>query len=294
MSLLSFPSKMPTAVYVMGGLTLLMVAGAVPIAGGGQTAIFRTPAFVLLMGALCISLTACSIKRRISLRNVGFYLTHMGTVLALVGALIGFIWEVKSNFMAPVGTIHRIAEVPLTEHDYTKLPFSFAATRLEIEHYDPDYALYKPEESVDESGSKSDFTFVRRISVPAEGTLDLGEAGAVDVKSFRDQEGGWVAQVPLDSGWLLQMYPPTDKTQNLTMQFHEKNGETTTAHVKVNHPSEFQGWMFYLMSYDRQGQRHVTLMARRDPGRLLAIWGMVALMAGVVVMGFARRGGDSE
>ena len=44
------------------------------------------------------------------------------------------------------------------------------------------------------------------------------------------------------------------------------------------------------MSYDREAGRYVVLSARREPGLRLVIWGICALMAGVAIMCFRRRG----
>ncbi len=42
------------AVFILTVLTLFMVGGAIPVAGGEQLAIFRTPVFVLLLAAFLL------------------------------------------------------------------------------------------------------------------------------------------------------------------------------------------------------------------------------------------------
>jgi cytochrome c biogenesis protein ResB len=97
----------------------------------------------------------------------------------------------------------------------------------------------------------------------------------------------------LESGWLLQIIPPADRKQELVLRFAADDGALSERSVEkcvtVNHPAVHGGWRFYLMSYDREAQEYVVLLARRDPGRGIAIAGMFCLMAGVALTCFVRR-----
>ena len=52
----------------------------------------------------------------------------------------------------------------------------------------------------------------------------------------------------------------------------------------VNHPLDFHGWRFYLMSHDTQNNEYIVITARRDPGRGCVIAGIWMIIAGVAVL----------
>jgi len=60
--------------------------------------------------------------------------------------------------------------------------------------------------------------------------------------------------------------------------------------VSINHPAQFKGWRFYLMSYDQMRQSYVQLSVRRDPGRNAVIAGIWLTIIGTFVLCFRREG----
>ncbi len=58
--------------------------------------------------------------------------------------------------------------------------------------------------------------------------------------------------------------------------------------MTVNKPVDHNGWRFYLNSYDRNHQSHITLTARRDPGDKFAVTGIIALIIGIALIFYVR------
>lgn len=288
---------MTVAVYILTALVLLMLAGAIPVGGGAQVVVFRTPVFVLLLGALSVSCVLCSIRRglacrrpRLALRNAGFHLTHLSVVLILAGAFVGFLAEKRSQFALPVNPQHSVREIPLTGGGTADLGFGVAVKSFEVSRFDPDYALYRP--AVTEEGGREEVEYVleRTVRVSSDGALDIGPLGRIEAGGLKNDAGEWVTQRALEDGWLLQMISPADREQRAVLRITDDGGTEAEKSSVVNHPAVHRGWRFYLVSYDRESRRYVVLLARRDPGRVLVIAGAFALMAGVALICFVRRG----
>lgn len=281
---------MTVTIYILIALVLLMLAGAIPVGEGAQVAVFRTPVFVLLLGALSVSCVLCSIRRRFALRNAGFHLTHLSVVLILAGAFVGFLAEKRGQFALPVDPQHSVRELPLTGGGTADLGFGVAVKSFEVSRFDPDYALYRPAVTGEGGREEVEYVLERTVRISSDGTLDLGPLGRIEAGGLKNDAGDWVTQRALEDGWLLQMIPPADKEQRAVLRITDDQGTEAEKSSVVNHPAVHRGWRFYLVSYDRESQRYVVLLARRDPGRVLVIAGVFALMAGVALICFVRRG----
>jgi len=118
-------------------LIMFMLAGAIPVMGGAQVSIFHTPFFILLMSALAVSALVCCWKRRkISLPNTGFLLTHLGIIVILAGALTGFLCAKNSQFALPISGGHEIRQLPTAVEDvYYDLDFGITVTDFKVDFY---------------------------------------------------------------------------------------------------------------------------------------------------------------
>ena len=94
---------------------------------------------------LSLSLTICTVTRKkLSWRELGFYMTHLGIVVILIGALIGDIFGLKGFIDFHIG--ERKGEVNLLEKGFktpkTKsLGFDVELSNFSLEEYVPEYRL---------------------------------------------------------------------------------------------------------------------------------------------------------
>jgi len=72
-----------------------------------------------------------------TLRKAGFQLTHLGLVVILVGAFIGFLKAKKSEFALPISATHEIKQIP-TANDNSSydLDFGIAVTNFQVDFYE--------------------------------------------------------------------------------------------------------------------------------------------------------------
>jgi len=279
------------AILVLVIIVCFLLAGAIPIYKGAQTLVFRTPAFIVLMGILGVALVVCSVRRRPGLKQIGFWLAHLGTAAILLGGFIGHLKEVQVRFIAPVDesqVAHYLGGPSGAPRDRIDLGFGLAVKSLTVERYDPDYALYRPGPVTKDGGEATEYVLERTVRLPKEGELDLAPAGTLHTAKLKDDAGAWVEQYVLENGWLLERQAAIDKYYGATLVLHGSGEQRDEVTLAVNHPVTRNGWRLYLWSYDMAAQRHVTLLARRDPGRGVVIAGIWCLMIGVAAMCWLR------
>lgn len=280
---------MRVAIPVMIVTVCFLLAGAVPISGGAQVVVFHTPAFIALMAVLAATLVVCSVRRRLALRQIGFWLAHLGVAAILLGGFLGHLRETKAQFRMPVGGERAVRYLGRDEANRIDLEFGFTVKSLKVERYDPDYELYRPQVSTHDGEERTEYVFERVVRLPDAGEMDLGPAGKLDVDQLRSN-GEWVLQRSLKDGWLLEQRP-VDKYYEAALAVYEDehDEEPDEATLAVNHPVTCNGWRLYLMDYDdRPEQRTVTLLARRDPGRGIVIAGIWCTLLGVAAMCWLR------
>ncbi len=94
---------------------------------------------------LALSLTVCTVTRkRLNWRELGFYMTHLGIVVILFGALIGDIAGVKGFIDFHIG--ERKGEINLIEKGFKtsktkRLGFDVELANFSLEEYVPEYRL---------------------------------------------------------------------------------------------------------------------------------------------------------
>ena len=187
------------AVGILTTLTLFMAAGALPAKGGGQTVVFRSPVFILLLTLLALSLLWCCWRRP----RIGFLLCHAGIVLILAGALLGHLGGVKTQFAAPIAMEHGIDRLPGPNETAIPLPFALTVTAFDVQFYDPGYHVYLPP-----AAEGGEYRFERTIAFPRGGTVALPKGEVVRRSALLGEDGAWVRQHLLPSGRLLQMASP--------------------------------------------------------------------------------------
>jgi cytochrome c biogenesis protein ResB len=191
----------------------------------------------------------------------------------------------------PVDVRHAIRQVQEDERSTFDLPFDVTVTKFAVDYYDPDYQVFRPTGAA-VTNAADGYAHVTRLSPGKRPTLAVPEYGALPVAELRyaGTEGleSWRRQVALTNGWVLQRARPTARHFEADLRFSDAAAGGNRS-LRVNHPVNYGGWRFYLMSHGEEGPPYVVLLARRDPGRPLAVAGIWMLIFGTAMLGFARR-----
>jgi len=281
-------NRMMAAVILMVLLVLFMLAGAVPSPDGTTAMIFKMPVFIVLAGLLAGLSVYCAWKGGVGFRRVGFLLTHLGVVVIMVGALIGWGFGESHDLVLPTGSNEFVREIQQREGPSLPLPFGMVCRRFTTGYYDPSYDLYEP---ILRNGNR-DYRKVATHKMSTSGELSLGLLGRLgQAELFNPETMEWKNRVVLTNGWILQQVPPTPRVFAADLAFQVDGEPVREQKLAVNQPIEMKGWRFYLMSYDKQDNAYVVLTARRDPGRLAVVAGIWMAMAGIVMLGLPWLGG---
>jgi hypothetical protein len=266
---------------VLGVLTLLMIAGAVPVKDGSQTAIFQTPVFLLAAAALAVSLIVCSV-RRLHWRNIPFLLCHLGAVLILAGALTRFVWGEKYEVTIPVARSHRALNLRMPDGTPRPLGFGLSVTEFSVGFYNPVYRLMAGDKVLGEfTAGNGSF-------------LDLGERGRIAVAELKlPGVHGWKPQYMLPNGLRLECSALTPKHYEARLEFALPDNSAEQAVLAVNRPVFHGGWWFHLQSYDAHAGRYVIVGIKRDPGLRAALGGIWMVMAGTAGLCFRKQRAES-
>jgi hypothetical protein len=142
-------SSMPFAVVLMGLVILLMLAGVLPVRGGGQDAMFRSPVLAFVLVLLGLSTFTCAVRRRLSARNIGFHLTHFSTVLVMVGALAGALFEKKFDVQLKKD-VAALRHIQLNDGSVVDLGFGLTLKRFRLEKYPPNLMVFRGDDPEEE------------------------------------------------------------------------------------------------------------------------------------------------
>ena len=276
--------RMTVGVALLTVILLFLLAGAIPVRDGVQAVVFRTPVFIGLLALLCVSLGACVLRYRFSARQVGFHLVHVGIIVIIAGAAIGFFTGRSAVITLPITGDHTVARVRASDDSFIPLGFRFAVTDFSVEMYEPDYALFRPTDTKD----NPDYTFVRMIRANTDGVFVVSPSNRVGGIELQIRSNVWMRQYVLDNGLILQKAPAVPRRFDATLKFSDTASAAREVPLRVNHPVTHHGWRFYLMSYQEEPELCVELTVRKDPGRRIVIAGMYALMLGTLMLCFTR------
>ncbi|NLG12725.1 MAG: cytochrome c biogenesis protein ResB [Lentisphaerae bacterium] len=265
-------------------IVCFLIAGAMPSLSGGETAIFGTPIFCLLLGILGAWSIWCCFRgnRHKSFRGWCFIACHCGVGLLLLGAGIGALKSEKTQFAAYIGSAPA-NELPGPGETSFKLDFSLAITDFKVDFYPPTYDLYEPPSTMGD-----DYVHVKSFKPDLDGQFNIPLIN--DDSELKDSNGNWKAQLILPDGKLLHRATQTPKYFEATARIVKKDGTEYEQAFWVNRPLCVDGWRFYLMSYDTQHRSYVALSARRDPGRALVILGIWLVVIGTSLLCFVGHG----
>ena len=142
-------SSMPLAVVLMAVAVVLMLVGVLPVRGGGQEAVLRSPVLFFVLALLGVSTIACTFRRKLSLRNVGYHLTHASAVVIMIGAMIGAAFEKKFDVQVDLGEAP-IHSVRMMDGAPVELGFGLAVESFHVDKYAPNLFVVKGDTIVGE------------------------------------------------------------------------------------------------------------------------------------------------
>jgi hypothetical protein len=278
---------MKFAVVVFSALLLFLLAGVIPVPGGlHANNIYYSPVFMLLLLLLSILSVRCSLRRKFSLKQSGFYLLHLGIVLILVGAFAGYVAGTKGMIQLSLVPQKPVGQLLTGKGKPISFGFDVAVENFQVKFYPPVYQLFRP--------LPAEKIVPGQMPYEKAGVFNAGENGVCVLKGlgpvsnlWNEARQEWVQRKMLPDGSFLHLTGQTPSFFGVTLLI-----EGRKLPVSINHPADYKGWRFYLVSYDQQNQRHVQLSARRDPGRMVVIAGIWAVIAGTFVFCF-RKEGDS-
>lgn len=107
--------------------------------------VFHSWWFVGFFILLAISLIKISLKKKISLENVGFHLAHLSPIVILVGFWIDYFSGFRGIIHLEEGQAKNVVQVYKGHSSYvgdsTTLPFRIRLDHFEFEKHDPDYRI---------------------------------------------------------------------------------------------------------------------------------------------------------
>lgn len=272
---------MKPSVILMAVLTALMLGASVVAVFTKETAIYTSPVFIVGAVLFLILQIACIIRFPFRIRKIGFYICHIGIVVTLLGAFASGLWMRETRFNIPVDPGSAFGVVQ--NEDGTDLDFGFqiSVSDFSVEKYDPEYQLLRRDEAAPEG-----YVVLKEGLMPdRKGFYELGAPYGDVAKEELIDEAGFVDLIRVAEDVFLSKLPQADKAYEAHLDFYE-NGAKSSAILRVNDPHTYQGWKFYLMDYDHEGERYVALYTKHDPGNLAIGVGLWMLMAGTALMCF--------
>ena len=144
---------MRTGVVVLALAALLMLTGVLPVADGGQDAVFRSPVFLLCMGLVVLSTIACVVTKKPAWKRFGFYLTHLSAVLLLIGGAWGALKEQKFDIQLRKGAAP-LDRVRMEDGSFVNLGFGLSLKSFKVQRYPPDLLVQHDGETIGEQRLK--------------------------------------------------------------------------------------------------------------------------------------------
>lgn len=285
-------------------IALLVLAGVFP-SEQETIGIFYSPVlwFFICLLALASFVIACFGYRR----GFFFVVLHLSVALGVGGVLVGYFWgeremirvpydRFRSDFSSQFPIVSAHATMNKEQKMVVDLPFKMRVKRFVVEKFPPKhYILYQAVQN----GYGYNFEAIAKLS-PFESVVDGSEETfmclscdkvenmpqalqqqKIVVAQRRGGDWYWHFEADLGYGFQVRVEEPGIKHYEAEIEIQ---GIEETKKLGVNHPIFHQGWILYLMDYDRQRGTWVALSARRDPGRyavIASIWGIIIATASI-------------
>lgn len=272
---------MKFAIVLMSAVVLLLLAGVLPVGNGREaTAVYYSPMMILLLGLLSGSSLVCCWRRR----ALGFVWVHLGVVIVLTGAAIGYFAGTKGSLRLSLRAPAPVSVLKTAARSREPLGFEVAAQDFEVCFYPPTYKRFRRLPADQLQPGQMPFEMGEEFSVDVR-LSEWQVAGQRVARSALEVGGEWRERVRLSDGSVLMRQPMTPSHYGVNLMVE---GEAFP--VSINHPATCRGWRFYLTSYDRANRSYVELSARRDPGRNVVIAGIWMVMVGMFFYCFGKTG----
>ncbi len=279
------------AIYLLLITTVLMVIGGIPLESGDVTIVFKSPVFMICGLLLALSSFLACFKVRFLKKNIAFFINHLSIVAIITGVFLSIFLEKKGEFRSPLGKDYVIEVVPQPSGKNTMRPvnndiplgFGISFSDFEVSYFDPSFARFKMVQKDNGIGEMyDDYEYVETAQVK-DCHLIFSDGLTVEksalINGFTNE---WRTQVPLEDQSILQLNALMDKEYHVTANIYDEERNLIDSQLmKINHPVDHGGWRFYLMSYDKKEKRHVTILAKRDPGAPFVTYGLWILLLGV-------------
>lgn len=237
------------------------------------------------MGALAMFCTALSgvvffvvfgyLTKRVMTRRLWLAGVHAALALLAVGVYVDYKYEVCCMLVLPTDGSAAVDSVTLPGGKKEPLGFSLKVETFSVAHYDNvSYTLYSMEQGRP----------VNPVTVKEQGDRLIAGSESWPKSLLKTAPG---MQQPF---CLLPGTPPRVILQNLPAvkdycasclvnTDHRGRPEQRRQQLRVNEPISCKGWLISLVSYDtHHGKTLVRLKARRAPGRIAALSGMVGII----------------
>jgi hypothetical protein len=191
-------------------------------------------------------------------------------------------------------------QLQLENDQVVALGFSVSVIDFQVTRYDPDYYLFKPLNGNTKSNDLKDYKNLGEFKSTFDGSYDLKGYGRIEAQELKDStaKDGWRNKYELKNGLILVKAVPKDKHYLAKLKMIDSNNREIIENLEVNHPVNYNGWRFYLGSYDSEQNSYVVLTAKRDPGTVFVIYGMWVALFGTIILCFRKRnylqGGESN
>ncbi len=309
------------AIALMMVIVLFLLAGVIPdLHGAVVKGLFQSPFFMFLGAVLAVGTIWACFRRRPAVSQIPFWIAHAGIGLVLAGGAVDHFWGVSHQLVMPLheppsrqfqsmGRMEAGNQGP----EMTEMPFMMRLGQLEVFSYDPKcYRVYRSQPTADGNVefklAGEVVPYLETMKMQAENPKDPEQSMQLWMVSLAKVPGlgpEWAKetipvgqlvpgkgsrlrrQVPLGE-LALECDPPADKTIDVKLEFGEGK-EMVPKPFPINHPAAYQGWRFYMMSYDSQQFQWALVTARHDPGRGVVVAGLWLIILGVAGLCFWRR-----
>jgi hypothetical protein len=273
----------PVVLVLFAACGLMFVSGGVPIEGDAQLAVFRTPLFIAMLGAVgALCVVACARYGR-SWRRWPFWLVHLGAVVILLGAGLGKASSVGGRLALPVSPEHQVDAVRVPgQTGGVPLGFGLSVVNFRVDYYPPVYRVYR--QAATKTGGEDSFEYEGEVAAGDDYTLRGKGIGLVGRDILWDAESGdWAEQRVLPDGRVLQRAGRTARHFEAVLSV-SRDGRTDKHVLAVNRPVTVNGWRILLESYGETQGFHVLLALRNDPGRGYVIGGIWMVLLGIAAI----------
>ncbi|HEX2927470.1 MAG TPA: cytochrome c biogenesis protein ResB [Ruminiclostridium sp.] len=280
---------MKWSIRIMTVIVIFLVIGSILVSSRLYEKIFWSPICFILLGVFTVILIIYSFKQGFSFRKIGFQFCHLGIVIILIGACIGYFVAVKATAVFPMNTPYD--QLQLENDKVVALGFSISVIDFQVKRYNPEYYLFKPLKENSKSNDLKDYKKLGEFTSNFDESYDLKEYGRINAQKLKDNtaKDGWRSKYELENGLILVKAAPKDKYYLAKLKIIDSNSREIIENLEVNHPVGYKGWKFYLSSYDMEENSYVVLTAKCDPGVNFVIYGMWIALLGTILLCFQKK-----